>query len=165
MKLQFYFEKLYASSVFKEFKKQNKSGFLCSGFFVIDKEKDDNKAHLDFYVPEDEKMFSFGLIGEVSKMPVEIFESEFKEIPDNVDFNFDEVENLILKEMEKQNVKNKIQKIILSLQSSEGKVFLLATVFISGLGILKVNIDIEKMEVTGFEKKSFFDMVNVFKKR
>jgi len=164
MNFQFYLEKLYASSVFKEFKEQSKSGFLCSGFFVIDKEKDDNKAHLDFYVPEDKKMFSFGLLGEVSKMPVEVFDKKFEKISDKIDFDFNEVEALIVKEMETQNIKKKIQKIILFLQSNEGNVFLLATVFISNLGILKININILKMKVVEFEKKSFFDMVNVFKK-
>jgi len=80
----------------------------------------------------------------------------------NVDFVFEDVEKLILREMEKQNIKQKIQKIMISLQNFEGKEILVCTVFISMLGILRVHIGLEgedKRKVTLFEKKSFFDIV------
>ena len=43
--------------------------------------------------------------------------------------------------------------------------FLIGTVFISGLGIIKVNIDIKDKKIIEFEKKSFFDMVNVLRRK
>jgi len=38
MNMQFYVEKLSHSEEFKEFMKKNPDAYLCSGFFVIDKE-------------------------------------------------------------------------------------------------------------------------------
>ena len=83
----------------------------------------------------------------------------------NCNFDFDEIENLISQEKEKHNIKNKIQKILLSLQKVNGKDFLIGTVFVSGLGLIKINIDLSENKITGFEKKSFFDIMNVFKKK
>jgi len=42
---------------------------------------------------------------------------------------------------------------------------LIGTVFISMLGLLKVRIDVEKMKIVLFEKKSFFDMMSIKKKK
>ncbi len=162
MNLQFYLEKLHASDVFKEFMKQNKGAYLCSGFFTMDKEGKDNKRHLDFFVPALKKIFSFKLENSVDVIPIEL---AIEKIPEKLsldhDFDFEEIQKLIEEEMKKQGMKNKIQKIILSLQSFDGKTFLVGTVFVSMLGLLKVKIDLEdnKPKIVEFEKKSFFDMV------
>ena len=66
--------------------------------------------------------------------------------------------------MKTEEIDKKIQKILLSLQSKQGKDFLVGTVFISGMGIIKANIDLSEMKVVDFEKKSFFDMVKMVKK-
>lgn len=176
MNLQFYSEKLFASEKFQNFVKENPEAYFCSGFIIIDKEGKDNKVHVDYFVPETEKMFSFQLEKEVELIPVE--NQKFSElvkpkdvrktpnrVSDNVDFEFDYVEKLIFDEMKNKEIKNKIQKILISLQSLEGKNFLLCTVFLSGLGLLKVNIDLDKKELTEFEKKSFFDLMKVVRKK
>ena len=61
MNFQFYVEKLKNSKDFKSFIKENKGAFLCSCFFVIDKEEPGkgDKQHFDFYVPSTKKAFSF----------------------------------------------------------------------------------------------------------
>jgi len=156
------------SDVFKGFMKENPKAYLCSGFFTIDKEGKDNQRHLDFYIPNKGEMFSFKFekAGQVEKIPVEMINKNAPEIIKmdlGFDFYFSEIEKMILDEMEAQSVKNKIQKIIFSLQSHEGKNLLVCTVFVSMLGLLKVNIDLEgkqrKPEITLFEKKNFFDML------
>jgi len=164
MNFQFYWEKLQNSPEFKEFIKENDEAYSCSGFFTLDKEGSDNQRHIDFFIPSQKKIFSFKLQeGKVEKIPMEIISEKAPEpISLNVDFTFEDVESLISQEMEKQNIRNKIQKIMISLQNFEGKEILVCTVFISMLGILKVHIDLEgdrKGEVTLFEKKSFFDIV------
>jgi len=172
MNLQFYLEKLQSSDVFKDFMKKNPKAYLCSGFFTIDKEGQDNQRHLDFYVPEKGEMFSFKFeeAGKVEKIPVEMINKKIPEkIKPDLDINFDfgDIEKIILNEMELQNLKNKLQKIIISLQNYEEKNFLVCTVFVSMLGLLKVNIDLEgkdgKPEITLFEKKSFFDFLKKVK--
>ena len=73
MNLRFYLEKLYASKEFEQFRKENLKAFLCSGFFIIDKQGKDNKQHFDFYIPSKKKMFSFQLEGGIKLIPIENF--------------------------------------------------------------------------------------------
>ncbi|MEN7982595.1 MAG: hypothetical protein ABFQ65_04055 [Nanoarchaeota archaeon] len=118
MNFQFYLEKLYASEDFQKFIEENKDAYLCSCFFVIDSEKGDNKQHFDYFLPVDKKMFSFKIESGCERVPVENFESKvLTKISDNYNFSFNKVEKLILERMEKENIKSKIQKILLSLQN------------------------------------------------
>jgi len=166
MNLRFYLEKLYASKEFEQFKKENPEAFLCSGFFIIDKQGQDNKQHFDFYLPSERKMFSLQLEERIKIVPIELLNDKIPEkILLNYDFDFKDIEKMIIDEMERQNIKNKIQKILLSLQNLDGKDFLVGTVFISALGLLKINIDISQKKITKFEKTSFFDMVKIVKKK
>jgi hypothetical protein len=166
MNFQFYFEKLIESDDFKKFMKENKDAFLCSGFFIIDKKDKENKQNLDYFVPSINKMFSFKIHNEIELIPVENFGETFKpeKIPDNVNFDFQEIEDMIQDRMEKEKIKNRIEKLLLSLQAKDKKNYIIGTIFISSLGILKVNIDLDEKKITDFEKKSFFDMIKVVKK-
>ena len=165
MNLKFYFEKLKSSDTFKKFTKENPTAYFCSGFFTIDKEGSDNQRHLDFYIPETKKMFNFMLNNGVEISHVEIPNEQIpNKLNFNIDFSFEEIENMIAKEMEKQGIKNKLQKIIASLQDINNKPALICTVFVSMLGLLKVEIDIKTMKIMVFEKKSFFDLMKIVKK-
>jgi hypothetical protein len=167
MNSQFLFEKVQNSQEFKKFKKENKDAYLCSGFFVVDFEsKDsDNKYHFDFYIPSSKKTFSFELENEIKLVPLE---RNDEQILDKVlmksHFDFDKLKEKILIEMELKKITNKIQKMIFSLQNKDGKDFLIGTIFLSGLGLLKVDIDIASNQITDFEKKSLFDMMKIIKK-
>ena len=163
MNFQFYKEKLFSSKEFEDFKKEFPDAFFTSGFFSIDKEgKEQDQSHLDFYVPSVKKLFSFKLETGLEKIPMQIIEGqEFSRISDGIEFDFDEVEEIITKEMEVKGVKNKIQKFIYSLQGKEKKEFLITTVFISGFGILKVVVDVKEGKVSSFEKKNFMDFLKV----
>lgn len=166
MNFQFYFEKLIQSTDFKQFVRANKDAFLCSGFFIIDKKDKENKQNIDYYVPSLNKMFSFKINNKVEMIPIEDYGSGFipQKISDNVDFDFQEIEDMILDRMEKDKIKNRIEKLLLSLQAKDKKNYILGTIFISGLGILKVKINLDENKIDDFEKKSFFDMVKVVKK-
>ena len=166
MNLQFYLEKLFASEKFESFKKENPEAYFCSGFFVIEENnKKANKIHIDYFNPETKKIFSFQLEGDCEIVPIEqIPEKNPVKIPDNVEIDFDKVKEMVLKEMEIKKIKNKIQKILLSLQNKDGKNFLIGTIFISNLGLLKICVDLEENKIIDFEKKSFFDMLKIMKK-
>ncbi|MDP2628593.1 MAG: hypothetical protein Q8P15_01700 [Nanoarchaeota archaeon] len=160
MNLQFYLEKLHDSENFKKFMKENPEAYLCSGFFIIDKEGKDNKQHFDFFIPEKKETFSFQLEDNCKEIKLDTLDERIPEkvlLSDDVEFEY--LEKLIVGEMFEQKINNKIQKILLSLQRLNGKDFLVGTVFISGLGILKVSIDIAEKKIIDFEKKSFFDMM------
>ncbi len=167
MNSQFLLEKLEESGEFKKFKKENPDAYLCSGFFIIDLENKtpENKYHFDFYVPKSKKTFSFELEDGVKLVPLERNEEKIMEEVLMKDyFDFDELKEKILNEMSSNNITNKIQKMLFSLQNKDRKDFLFGTVFISGLGILKVNVDLAEKKITDFEKKSFFDMMKIIKK-
>jgi hypothetical protein len=154
------------SEEFKKFMKENKDAFLCSGFFIIDKKGEENKQNIDYFVPSLNKMFSFKIHDKVELVPIENFGEEFhpEKISDNVDFDFQNIENMISDRMEKEKIKNKIEKLLLSLQTKDKKNYVLGTIFISGLGIIKVKIDLDEKKIVDFEKKSFFDMMKIVKK-
>jgi hypothetical protein len=167
MNSHFLLEKLEDSEEYKKFKKENKDSFLCSGFFIIDLESKtpENKYHFDFYIPESKKTFSFQLEDGVKLIELERFEENIlKEVSMKDNFDFDEIKEMILKEMEEKKINNKIQKLIFSLQNQEGKDMLFGTIILSGLGILKMTFDISEKKLDDFEKKSFFDMMKIVKK-
>lgn len=165
MKLSDYFKVLQKSENFKQFVMENPGTYFCSGFFVFDKEKDDNKQHLDFFVPESGKIFSFQMENNVKMATLDLVDKRTpNKIHVNFDIDFGKVENEILDEMEKRKISNKIQKLIFSLQNVEEKNYLTGTIFLSMFGLLKVVIDIEKGKITDFDKKSVFDMMKIFKK-
>jgi len=166
MNFQFYFEKLVDSKDFKKFVKENKDAFLCSGFFIVDKKDKENKQGIDYFVPSIKKMFSFKINDKVEIIPVENFGEVFKpeKIPDNIDFDFADIEAMVQNRMNEEKISNKIEKLLLSLQAKDKKNYILGTIFISSLGIIKVKIDLNEKKITDFEKMSFFDMIKVVKK-
>lgn len=170
MNLQFYFEKLKSSEEYKKFISENSDAYFCSGFFVRNKTGNEveNKTHLDFYVPSSKKIFSFQLENGVrlvpANIPVEVIEKKIPvKIPNNCKCDFNEIEKLIALEMEKQEINNKIQKMLFSLQAKKEECFLIGTLFISNLGMIKIQINLDKMDLVEFKKQSFFDMLKVVK--
>lgn len=165
MNLQFYVEKLKHSEKYKKFIEENKDAFFASGFFVVDFQGSDNKQHFDFYIPSKNEMFSFKLEDGCKKIPVEIVDNiDFKPVPLDMDFEFDKIKEKIENELVVRKIKTQIQKMLLSLQRKGDKDYLLGTIFVSNFGLLKVTIDLADMKVTDFEKKSFFDMLQISKK-
>ena len=86
-------------------------------------------------------------------------------VPEKIteNFDFDDIEMIIMDKMEEQAITNRIQKILFSIQTKGKEIFFIGTVFISGFGMIKVNINLSKMEITDFEKSSFFDILKKVK--
>jgi len=166
MNFQFYAEKLLNSNNFKNFKKKHPDAYFCSGFFVVDKEGKDNKTHFDYYLPKEGKLVSFQLENKIQQVDVEMLDKKkLSKVSIDLDFDLEKIEKLIEKEMEKGNIKSKIQKIIMSLQRIDKKDYLICTVFISMLGLLKVHIALPDKKIELFEKKSVFDIMKVKKNK
>ncbi|MFW5846856.1 MAG: hypothetical protein ACOCUU_01730 [Nanoarchaeota archaeon] len=177
MNFQFYLEKLYDSENFAKFLKENPDAYPTSCFFEIDlshlknpKAKNQDKQHFDYYVPSINKLFSFKL--EFSEEQIEPIQQEilqannFPKLALNYSFDFDKIKSLIENEMQKQKISNNIEKMLFSLQKLEkdNKDYLIGTIFLSNLAMLKIKIDIQDMKITEFKKQSFMDMMNIFKK-
>ncbi len=165
MNFQFYVEKLFANEHFQKFREEHKKAYPCSAFFVIDYSGQDSKQHFDYWLPGEKKMFSFQLERDSEALPVENFEGVPEEIAINLNFDFNDIRDMVQKRMDEEGIKNKLQKMLFSLQAKNKKSFLVGTVFISGLGMIKVSIDIGNMKILDFEKKSFFDIMKVKKKK
>jgi len=166
MNLSFYLEKLNNSEEYKDFILENPDAYICSGFFVMDFEKADYQRHIDIYAPTLKKVFSFKLENGVEKSPIDTFDNRVpKKLSIDYDFDLEEIEKIIRKKMTEEKVKSRIQKILLSLQSVENKDVLTATVFVSGLGMLKVNINPASKKIISFDKQSFFDILRVVRKK
>jgi len=145
MKFQDIVNKLFESEDFKKFKEEKKDAFPCSGFFSIDVNEKDNKQHIDYYVPSEEKVYSFKLEAGGERVPTEFQDNQKpQKVSLNYDFDFEEMKQLILDRMSKEGMKNQIQKYLFSFQHSqeEDKDYLLGTIFISGLALLKIKINI-----------------------
>lgn len=163
MNLQFYIERLENSKEFKDFKKKNSKAYIYSAFFVRDKEGNNDDMHIDFC--SGEKIISFHIGKEIKMVPVDKKEELFLEkIENNIDVDFDEIEKMINGKMFDDKITNKIQKILLSLQKVKGVNYLIGTIFISGLGLIKLKINLDKKEILEFEKKSLLDMMKIIKK-
>jgi hypothetical protein len=166
MDLKFYLEKLHSSKEFKEFIQNNKKAYLCSGFFLLDLEKDTNEIHFDYFVPKEDKIFSFKINSEIKKVPIENLNKKIpKELLLNCNLNFKEIVKILSKKIEIEKIKSKMQRILLSLQNDGKKNFLIGTIFISKLGIIKMGFDIYNKKLLYFEKKNFFDMFKILKKK
>jgi hypothetical protein len=164
MKFQFYYEKLTNLDEYQKFLKENPQAYFCSAFFVLDKKEKNNKVHFDFYIPEGPKMYSFKLDNKPEFANIENFDPRIPEkLQMNFEFDLIEIEELIKKEMEKRKIKGEIQKLLFSLQRLKEKNYLLATVFISNMALLKVTIKLPENKITEFEKKSLFDMIRLIK--
>lgn len=166
MDLRFYLEKLHDSEEYQDFMIENPDAYMCSGFFVMDFEKEDHQRHLDFYAPSLKKIFSFKLEKGIEKVPIDTFDENVpRKLNIDYDFSLTNIENLIRERMVQEKVKSRIQKILLSLQNIENKDLLTATVFVSGLGMLKVNINPISKKILDFDRKSFFDMMKIIRKK
>ncbi len=162
MNFQLCFEKLRHSDEFKEFIKKYPSAFLCSAFFSIDKKGNDNKQHFDYFIGD--KIISFQLEDNFKKIELENFGGQVpKKVNEKIDFDFKILERMIVDKMQEENIRKDIQKILWSLQRLDEGDFLIGTIFISGLGMVRVKINLKDNKLVDFEKKSLFDIVKVFK--
>ena len=165
MNFKFYREKLRGSEPFKQFLKENPSAFLCSCFFSIDFVEKDNKVHFDYYIPKLKQMFGFQLEKDCEKMPLEIREGYSPEkISEKIDFELKDIEKILLDRMKEDKIKEKVQKIFLSLQRTKNKDVLIGTIFISAMGMITVEMDLRSKKIVSFTKKSFLDFFRILKK-
>ncbi len=163
MNFQFYVEKLFDSDEFRKFANSKKDAVMCGGFLALDRDdpkNSKNEVHIDYFVPSEKKIYSFKMNDGVSLVPQENFDGRVPEkVKDNVDFAFDEIEQMVNDKLIEKEIKNSVKKFVLSLQSVNKNMFLIGTIFLSNMALAKVQIDLEKMNVDELEKKSFFDML------
>ena len=159
MNFQSLLNELLSSEKFKEFKKKNPKVYLCSGFFIINEAKELEKKHLDYYAPDSKEAFGFKLESFLEIEKLQKFEKVPEEIPRTSDFDFGKIRELIDKKLNEEKIKNKITKIIFSLQRLNSKNFLIVNVFLSGLILVNMKISLDNKKIIDFEKKSIFSFI------
>lgn len=168
MNFQFYYEKLLASDEYQKFRREHPTAYACSGFFALDLEKNGahNQVNFDFWLPEHEKMYSFRVTGSVEFLNVENFDKRpFEALSMNYLFDLNKVRIIIEERMKKDNIRGKMKKLLFSLQKLEGIDYLITTVFLDNMGLLKVHYNIVDKKITFIEKKSFLDIFKISRKK
>jgi len=160
------FKAIESSKEFKEFIEKNKDAYLCAGFFVLDYEKGINQQQLDYSL-KDGKIFTFSLdkngIAVKEAETIEGKQSKLPELSKEIKIDLERVQEIVEKEMEKQVIDNKINKIIAILQKHEDKQIWNLSCMLEGFGILQVHIDASSGEILKFEKRSLFDFIKKIK--
>lgn len=167
MKFQFYNEKLIDSLEYQKFRKEHPDAYPCSAFFAIDIENKgkNDKVHFDYWIPEFKKMYSFKVSGQVEFVNVENFETkDYEKLSMNYDFDLKNVQQEIMDRMEKDEIKGTVQKLLFSLQKTKGVDYLLGTIFLNNMAMLKVTYSIADKKIVDIVKKSFLDMFKIIKK-
>lgn len=115
-----FFKKLEKSQVFKDWKKENKTCFLCSCFTIIDKKEE--FWQFDFYNKKLNKITSFKIDSSIEIFPEDDIFSDGKSTINPVDLNDIKIEFNEISEKLKKKHKG-ITKEIVVLQNSDGLIW------------------------------------------
>ncbi len=151
-------KKLEASKEFGDFKKKNPSAYLCAGFFILDFEAKHNTQQIDFQ--SGEKIATFSINDEVAlKMEETADKKKIPEIDEKIKIDLDDVQKMAEKEIEKNKIASKLNKIIAILQMHDEKQIWNATCIFSSLAMLRLHVDAFSGKILKSEKASMFDFV------
>lgn len=161
MKIQPYIEKLNTSKEFNDFKTKNPKSYFSAGFFVLDFESNNHLHQIDYFNPENKKMFTFMLDGE--KVQIKEGEPSSKNFPNVIDkeinLDLDILKRLVEDEMKNHMVTHRLHKIIAILQNVDGKLIWNLNCITSDMGVVKMHISDENHSVLKFESVNLFDVV------
>lgn len=150
--------KLKKSKEFKDFKKQNPKSYLCAGFFVLDFETQQNIQQIDFQT--DEKIAAFSVNDTISmKMEETADKKKVPTIKPEIKIDLDDVQETAKKEIEKNKISSKLNKIIAILQMHDEKQIWNVTCIFATLVMLRLHIDAFTGKILKSEKSSLFDFV------
>ena len=159
-------KQIESSNEFKEFKKEHKDAYLCAGFFVLDLEQNINQRQLDYSL-KNGKIYTFSSSeNKVTLKEAETIEGKKEKLPElskEIKTDLENLKEVVEKRMEKEEIQNKITKIIAILQKHEDKQIWNLTCMMEGFGMLQVHINSETGEILKFEKRSMFDFVKKVK--
>ncbi len=160
MKIQPYLDKLNASQQYKDFTKKFPDAFMAAGFFVIDFEGGNNVHQLDFYVPSQKKIAAFTLDSNVGMQMLDgINEQVPKKLEPNARIDLDALQGIIEDEMKNRGMTEELKKMIAVLQNIDGKKVWNVNCVLSGLHILKANVEDDSKSILEMEKRSILEFV------
>jgi len=161
MNFQQTFKEITSSQIFKDFIKKNKNAKLYEGFFIIDFFGNDNKKSLNYRVNNEIFTFSLNDFGKVVMEKDKLIkeDSYFEEIDPIINYDIEDIENIVKIKTSDEGIKSKFNKIIAVLQNFKNQQLWNLTCMLDGLIILHIIIDSKSGELKKFERKSFMDLV------
>jgi hypothetical protein len=165
MKLSQLFSQLKDSEEFKKYLEKNPDAYFCAGFFIIDFQTGANTYQLDYCIPEN-KIETFAIepdLGKIRGKPGQTMENKIPEkVSEQVQVEIENIQEIAKSEAEKHDMG--LDKIIAILQLSQGKQIWNLTCM-SGLNIIKIQIDAQTSEILKSEKSSMFDFIKIKKNK
>jgi frataxin-like iron-binding protein CyaY len=164
MSFQELVKKVESSNEFCKFKKENKKAILYSGFFTIRQAFGNlilESEQLDYWLGQDDVATFFieenKIKNKIDKL--EKKDKKFNELDRKIKIDVEDIEKIILKELEKENLEIKdVSKIIIILQKPEKQIWNITCII--GLQMLRMHIDIHG-KILEKKKGSLFDMMKI----
>lgn len=169
MKFQEYIEKVQADAAYKTFMKEHGDAYLCAAFFVRDYKENHNESSVDFFTPKEKKVmtFSFSKDKTIQARPLDMLKQGEAKIPKalsgNVALDIDQLKGLIVDEMHNRTITGDVDKLISILHNPDGKLIWHCTAFLSGMAIVKADIEDTSKSVVFMERLSFLDLLKPMK--
>jgi hypothetical protein len=163
MLLQTLQTRLEKSNEFKKFKSENPEAFLCAGFFIINLKGNIFEYSLDFR--NDKQIFTFK-IPENEKSGIIMLQDEIldktkplEKINLDVQIDIEDLREIIEKNLELNNIKNRLEEFIAVLQNLNNQIVWNLTVMLEGFTIINIIINSETGNIEKFEKKNLMDFI------
>jgi hypothetical protein len=157
-------KKIEKSGLFKDFIKKNPKIELVAGFFILDLETGIDQNSLDYKLGDVIFTFSIDESNSVTLKEDKLIDDprfpSLKKIKKKIKVDLDKVPSLVEDTALKNNIGQKLQKIIAVLQIHEGKQVWNLTCMLDGFAILNILIDANNGKVVKFDKKSIADFIH-----
>jgi hypothetical protein len=152
--------KLKKSEEYKKFRSENKSAYLCTGFFIVDFGGKQNTAQINFQIDEG-KVAAFS-VGDNVTLKIEelMVKKKIPKLKEEIKSDVEEVVLEVKKEIKKNDVGGKISKIMMVLGTENDSTIWNATCFLEAMQILNIRIDAISGKVVKFQKMSIKDFFN-----
>ena len=161
MKFQEYLVQVQKDSQYQKFVKENPEAYLCAAFFMIDYKDKHNESSIDYFNPKDSKVMTFTIEKEIKARPLDALQEGLipKKMQEISQIEIEQLQGIIVDEMHNRTITGDIQKVICILQNLNGKLVWHCTAFLTGLNLIKTDIEDESKSVIFMEKVSFMDLL------
>lgn len=166
MKFSDYLEKVQADKSYKDFISENPEAYLCAAFFIVDYKDGKDESSIDYFNPKDRKIVAFTLGKDIQARPLDVVQRGISplKINENVQVEIEQIKGMLTDDMHNRGITNEIQKIILILQTTNNNLIWHCTAFLSGMNLLKVDIEDKSKSVIFMEKLTLIELLKPMNK-
>jgi len=160
MKIKPYIEKLNSSGEYKKFVDKYKDAYLAAGFFIIDFEQGNNIHQIDYYIPSEKKIGAFTLDNQVVLQMMEVLnEAKPEKLDIKTKIDLEALKGIVQDEMRNRGITEEIKKMIAIIQNIKGKKTWTVSCILSGMEILKANVEDKSETILRMERTSITDII------